>query len=356
MAGNTKPNLFNYATKELSQDAMICWLIKWADDRYVDADRELNRCGRKFVRALFREHGATSLPESIETKIYPQDKGIDVLARVSPDHVLLIEDKTGTKDHSGQLKRYYKHVIEGRSRLGAVSEQNVYPIYLKTGNQSQQKDRRIEEATVGFYRPYRVVNRIEFLDVLRSYKGDHHALIDYRDYLERWEISTNAFRNWNNDEQPNWSWSSWEGFYRYLEDELGTGNWSYVANRSGGFLGFWWNFIQVENDDWPKIYLQLEADLKNKRHVLCFKVGSGSKEKARQRQLKWHWHNIILKAGDGMVVRPRVMRGGWTMTVGHWEGDWLAYSNSKINLAGTVANLRMAEDILRRAVALDSCP
>ena len=24
------PNLFNYATKELSQDAMICWIIAWA--------------------------------------------------------------------------------------------------------------------------------------------------------------------------------------------------------------------------------------------------------------------------------------------------------------------------------------
>ena len=356
MSRNAKPNLFNYATKELSQDAMICWLIKWADDRYVDADRALNSCGRKFVRALLREHGAMSLPESIETKIYRQDKGIDVLARVSPDHVLLIEDKTGTKDHSGQLKRYYKRVIEGRSRLGAVSEQNLYPIYLKTGNQSQRKDRRIEEATEGFYRPYRVFNRIEFLDVLRSYKGDHQALIDYRDYLERWEVSTNAFRDWINDEQPNWSWKSWEGFYRYLEDELDTGKWSYVANRSGGFLGFSWKYIQVEEDDWPKIYLQLEADLKNKRHVLCFKVGSGSKENARQRELKWYWHKLIREAGDGLVVRPRVMRGGWTMTVGHWEGDWLAFANGKINLAGTVANLRTAEDILRRAAKLGSCP
>ena len=25
------PNLFDFATKELSQDAVICWLIAWAD-------------------------------------------------------------------------------------------------------------------------------------------------------------------------------------------------------------------------------------------------------------------------------------------------------------------------------------
>ena len=25
-----KPNLFKYATSELSQDAFICWLLEWA--------------------------------------------------------------------------------------------------------------------------------------------------------------------------------------------------------------------------------------------------------------------------------------------------------------------------------------
>nr|WP_260390277.1 hypothetical protein [Ornithobacterium rhinotracheale] len=28
-----KPNLFQYATSELSQDAFLCWLIAWADAR-----------------------------------------------------------------------------------------------------------------------------------------------------------------------------------------------------------------------------------------------------------------------------------------------------------------------------------
>ena len=32
---NDKPNIFNYATKELSQDAVICWLIDWAAGKAV---------------------------------------------------------------------------------------------------------------------------------------------------------------------------------------------------------------------------------------------------------------------------------------------------------------------------------
>ena len=343
----TRPNLFDYAKKELSQDAMICWLICWADDQYADSDSELHACGREFVRALLRKHEVDEEPDRIETRVFQQDKGIDVLARVSPDHVLLIEDKTGSRDHGGQLRRYYEYVINGRTRLGNVNEQSVYPIYLKTGNQSRSKDSRIERATEGFYRGYRVLNRTVFLDVLRLYRGSHQALIDYRDYLERWEADTESFREWEANRRTEWSWSSWEGFYQFLEDTLRTGDWSYVANASGGFLGFWWNYITVNGNAGPQIYLQLEADLKNNRRMLCFKVWDA--EQARRRHSKQRWHSQILEAGGGRVVRPRVMRVGGTTTVGHWGGDWLAFREGKINLPGTVENLRAAEQILRNA-------
>ena len=348
MPENAKPNLFDYATKELSQDAMICWLILWANDRYADIDWELHRCGRRFVLALLDKHGASSLPERITTTIHQQDKSIDVLARVSPPgHVLLIEDKTGTRDHSDQLRRYYKHVIDGRTRLGDVTEKDVYPIYLKTGNQSRATDRRIERATESLPRAYKVFNRSDFLDVLRSYRGAHQALLDFLDYLERRQNSFKGFRDWKRDQQSKWSWESWEGFYQYLDCKLRGANWSYVANRSGGFIGFWWNFIRVSENGGPQIYLQLEADLKNERYLLCFKVCDVPK--ARRQKLKWKWHKRILEAGSERVIKPRVMRAGKTMTVGHWNGEWLAFSDGKIDLPSTVENLKGAEKILQRA-------
>ena len=348
MPENETPNLFDYATKELSQDAIICWLIRWADDRYADVDRHIHSCGREFVLALLRDHGESSLPERIDTTICRQEKGIDVLAVLGANHVLLIEDKTGTKDHGNQLKRYYEHVTKGRTRLGEVREETVFPIYLKTGNQSRSKDKKIEGANEGYYRPYRVFNRGEFLGVLRQYEGNHPILKDYRDYLERWENSTNSFRNWKQEERPQWSWASWEGFYRYLECNLDVRDWSYVANPSGGFLGLWWNYIRVNGDGGPQIYLQLEASPKKKRHLLCFKVNNTPK--ASRREARLTWHKRIGEAGGDRVERPRVMRSGWTMTVGHWKGEWLAFdSNGEIDLPGTVANLKAAEQILRIA-------
>ena len=44
------PNLFSHATKELSQDAVICWLVSCADK----AAGSLRECGLAFVRALFQ--------------------------------------------------------------------------------------------------------------------------------------------------------------------------------------------------------------------------------------------------------------------------------------------------------------
>ena len=45
-----RPNLFDYATKELSQDAVICWLVACA----AEATGDLQKCGLEFVHALFR--------------------------------------------------------------------------------------------------------------------------------------------------------------------------------------------------------------------------------------------------------------------------------------------------------------
>ena len=87
------PNLFHYATKELSQDAMICWLIKWsevqADDECGQALRDL---GRAFAGALLGKHNQSLAGNIKRVEIHQQDHGIDVLARIedeSTERVLL---------------------------------------------------------------------------------------------------------------------------------------------------------------------------------------------------------------------------------------------------------------------------
>jgi hypothetical protein len=47
-----EPNIFNFATSELSQDAFIAWLLTWANKEYEGIDKNLHACATDFVRQL----------------------------------------------------------------------------------------------------------------------------------------------------------------------------------------------------------------------------------------------------------------------------------------------------------------
>ena len=54
-----KPNVSDYATKELSQDAVICWSINWSGAQAEDeSEQALRNRRRALLEALLSEHGA----------------------------------------------------------------------------------------------------------------------------------------------------------------------------------------------------------------------------------------------------------------------------------------------------------
>ena len=351
---NSRPNIFYYAYKELSQDAMICWLLEWSDCRYRLQESALHDCGVQFVRALLKKHDVDSDSEISrikEIKIYQQEQHIDVLACINDEHVLLIEGKTATKDRDKQLFRYYNNVIEGNTRVGDVANGHLYPIYLKTGNQSLADDRRIEDALTearicrSQSENYRIFNRADFLDVLNSYEGCDPILVGFRQSLQGLEDNTNSYAEWTQGDRRD-CWGAWEGFYRFLECKLSIDGWGYVPK--GNFLGLWW---------WPSdrndLYLQIEANPGNKVK-LCFKVSTEADSREERSQLRDHWCDKILAAGGRQVVKPKRMGNGCHMTVAWWndeEENWLAFDkDAKLNIFNTVENLKRAESVLKSAI------
>ena len=77
------PNLFTYATKELSQDAMICWLLKWSEVQADKCGQALRGLGRAFAGALLGKHNQSLAGNIKRVEIHQQDHGIDVLARAA---------------------------------------------------------------------------------------------------------------------------------------------------------------------------------------------------------------------------------------------------------------------------------
>ena len=180
------PNIFDYATSELSQDAFLCWLIACS----YSEDESFKNIGLDFIRFLYNstiEEGhkieQSAVQGLIETEgennDYPwqQYEKIDIYfqAKVDAKTVsFIIEDKTDTEMHSNQLEKYKNAIKED-----GIKEDEVRTIYFKTGYiYSDEK----EEATRN---GYSVVDLEMFIEFLACHKDSVESEIfkSYVDYI-----------------------------------------------------------------------------------------------------------------------------------------------------------------------------
>lgn len=351
----TVPNIFRFATKELSQDAVICWLIAWAgtDSAGSEEDEALRRCGRALVDALFAKwpDWEVQLGDRICTEVRAQHYKIDVLARVDGRYVLLIEDKTNTGAHHGQLGRYWNSVVEGKTEFGNVAADDLFPIYFKTGNHSLQ-DREYAEG-----QEYAVFDRTDFLGVLDTYTGANAILVDFRDYLRQLELETNSFHDWTRDGKR--TPRGWEGLYRWVEESAlregsgcglvtSDGEWEPLTTHVGGYWGIW-----IEPTE-----MQGRGCIWIEKGTINFRLYPSVIEE--DRDLKY-WANTLVELGGRRLQRPRRLAPakGKPMCVAEWPErparsphGWLAFGeDGRLDKEATLQNLVEAKEIVQRALA-----
>ncbi|MDQ7074442.1 MAG: PD-(D/E)XK nuclease family protein [Gammaproteobacteria bacterium] len=321
-----QPNLFSYATSELSQDAFICWLLSWASPELKGSDKGLHECAINLIKSLFDKH-KISIPSNIEqVEVRKQDNNIDVLCIINNTYPILIEDKTGTKHHSNQLTRYLEDV-----KNRDFKEQNIIPIYFKTEDQASYSS--VEE---NGYKPYL---REDFLKILNAYNGVNAILVDYRSHLKSISDKVESYKS---KEISKWGRYAWIGFYLELQKQLGSGHWDYVANPAGGFLGFWWHFQGTDN---CKQYLQLEQD------KFCFKIWV--KNENERRLLRSKWHKILNdkvrnnKDTGFNLIKPGRFGSGKYMTVCVFDGEYREVEDGVIDIGKTIELFRKAENFLK---------
>lgn len=326
----TRPNLFHYATSELSQDAVISWMLAWADRDFGALDPHLHKLALSLIRSCFEKHGR-SAPEQIESiTVHRQYGKIDVLADINEEFLLLIEDKVHSKEHSNQLNKY----LDFLKNDATYADRLVLPIYLQTGEQSSHD--AVQEAT------YPVLNRGDLIELLKEavVQGCTNAiLVDFHAHLERIEDEVKSFLTTSPTKDPwgGWTGLAWQGFFRRLQAEGVQGGWSYVANPSGGFMAFWWGGATES-----PVYLQLE----NER--LCFKVSVAPEED--KRGIRRSWSERIIRAGQqrGLnVARPGRFGSGNTMTVASIKEYRMVNPDGILDMEGTLGVLREAETLLR---------
>lgn len=178
MPENDKPNIFNYATSELSQDAFICWLLSWAQKEYQQKDEDLCSDAKTLISIFLKKFPAyerLSIDDierviNLKQQYMKADIYFQVLIKNIGILSFIVEDKTHTSHHSDQLKRYLERI-----QNDAILEKEVLGIYFKTGF-IYDWDRELPE-------PYKLFDRGELLDFLKNTRSKHFLLKEYTEYL-----------------------------------------------------------------------------------------------------------------------------------------------------------------------------
>ena len=315
------PNIFSYATSELSQDAMIAWLLQWASPEYREADPDLHRTGKEFVRLLAGKSDDFHI-ESVD--VGRQWENIDIWAEINDNTFLIIEDKTGTTIHDDQLERYKISV----KREYSGKRTDLCYAYVKTSEEPRSVLMSIEQS--GF----KTISRAEILRCLNGYRGNDTLMVSYRKHLQGIEDSVMSYKTLP---EKKWGWNAWQGFYKELESRVDIDSWGYVANPSGGFLGAWWHFIDEKD---CTMYLQLEQG------KLCFKIsyeGEGDRSEVRFRE-----HIKLMKLAQGRfpeIRRPDRFGTGTYMTIAVVDEESL-FGNGPVNFDKLTTKLKEYETLV----------
>ena len=127
----SRPNIFKYANKELSQDAMVCWLLeclKCTEEKY-------RKIGENFIKLIFNEeieNGEIQEDDDIEIELTSPHKQyfkMDVYAVVRIKdklYPIIFEDKTNTYLHSGQLERYCEQVVDWMNEKSTKNKKSYF--------------------------------------------------------------------------------------------------------------------------------------------------------------------------------------------------------------------------------------
>jgi len=323
-----QPNIFDYATSELSQDAFIVWLIQWADKDFQKIDTPLNTCAISFVQELLGKDHSYKI-ETIEAG--RQWNNIDVWALVNDKYFLVIEDKKGTKEHSDQLNRY----SEIAKKHYEKSDIEIKLVYFKM--EEQGKYHEIENAGFSLFQ------RNKMLLILENYinsteKSKHNNIIaDYYKNLDNLNKKINSYLTKPINE---WYWYSWQGFYAELQKHIG-GDWNYVSNRAGGFLGFWWNhkFSNTNGKEFH-YYLQLEQD------KFVFKLIVDIKDE--RIEVRDYYRSFLYKKANELNIEiSQFGRLGKHMGVAKLNSDYrITNKNGLLDIQATVKNLKTMMNLI----------
>ena len=196
-----EPSIFQFATKELSQDAFFCWLLSWVDENYKDT--ELYKVAKTFVKEIIGDEITVN-----DVVIKQQYKKIDFLIRLNNSITIVFEDKKRALIREKQLEDY-KNAI-----LREYQNDKVFFVCLKTDLVSKEEMVIIEKHGYMIFDLYKIKKLL-----LNRINNDI-----YNDFLLFIDTKIDSYINFEKIEFSKWTQTEWIGFCNKLHIDYGDAN------------------------------------------------------------------------------------------------------------------------------------
>lgn len=206
-------NLFDYATKELSQDAFLRWFF----ENYEDD--EIGPIVIDFINAFTRGQIDSSKRKPLElsfgdiqtiktfSQINDIDVSVDIYAKqFNGSHkTIVIEDKTESEEHR-QLKEYNKK-ISAWGEYGQLSpDECVYKIFYKTSMIEEKESARVVDAG---WTPFDINSIYKFF----KDRGNTKSQV-FNDYVRHIIKTYDSYHLISQEKADEWNFNNWNTFFK----------------------------------------------------------------------------------------------------------------------------------------------
>jgi hypothetical protein len=183
IGGKMENNLFNYAPKELVLDAILCYIINFANSDMVE-DR---KNGIIFLNLILAGKEDEINISYVETKKQYGESKIDVYVKIITDkneviHIVF-ENKTHTSYHGNQLERHIKNI--NKNEEISINDKVIY-IYLKVGY-IYQHEKNLDN--------YITIDNRKLCSYIKHSGFDNQIINMYLNYLDKLWLENETISN-----------------------------------------------------------------------------------------------------------------------------------------------------------------
>lgn len=267
-------NIFDYAKKELSQDAFLMWLA----NNYQDKD--IGDFAKSFLLTMIGKDSNSKITDLTTTPQHKDIRNVDVLieCKINDQQVAIaLEDKTYTKHHDNQLEEIGEKMIE--KFRGEKNQKEIYLIYFKTGYITKKEKLELREISFKLQIDW-IVTDSEFVKQQfdKFYCKGKNAILDM--YYEFIENLVNSYVINDNDvidkSLEEWSdkgnkWSALFDQFDQSEYEIGVGY----------YKSYWYKYILI-NKDKDFFSVEIRSNVLNNNSKYSFKLVTYSMDEEKQ--------------------------------------------------------------------------